>query len=173
MLVSGDELGLLKSRLVQSILEYTKPYFTKPLKQDDIQRKLMIQTIPSAALEEGLTKYTLQWVNLHISNTQFICEFSIEAKEKVCVPIIEFTDETEPDVEDIELDTLPFSNESPISVQDAREAEKMRVKAARVKAAKYLLRSEQYYKKYVEKWGEPESDWDSSSEEEETDDSAE
>lgn len=166
LLVTGDELGQLKDKIVQSILLYTKPYFTKPLKQDDVERKLKLQSNPPFAPDDETTKYTLNWNSLHISNSMFLCEFGIEAKEKILTPVIEFVEEVQDDeIEDIELDSLPFSNEGPISVQDARDSEKERVKAARLRAARYLLRSEQLYKKYVEKWGEPESDWDSSDDE--------
>lgn len=163
--LSGDEEQALRLSLVNHILEGTRAFFSKPLKQSDVERKLVVTVEPSVAPDEGPTRYTFQWSALHVNTQTFTCCFTLEKKEAIEItPLIDLQEEDIglEDIDDLELDALPFASAATLSMEDAREAEKERVKSARIRAARYLLKSEQLYKRYVEKWGEPESDWESS-----------
>lgn len=159
-----------KKQLIEFILLHTKGYFSKPLKSSDIQAKLQVKISPERARDQALMRYIFQWKTLEINTVAFTCSLELESKEGIEQPIdlSVFTESNDLDesscieVKDVDF---PLTQDEPLSVMDAREVEKEKIRMARLRAAKYLLRSEQLYKQYVEKWGEPESEWESSNSE--------
>lgn len=182
LLPSSDSIQAIKTSLLSSILDGTKPFFTKPLTTEAVQQKLVIEVRPEQAPMESLTNYTLQWKALFISSSSFRCVFEIVSKEDVLshtlIDISFFegekaeTAEVAPAHEGLSdaCETIPLSSADPILLGDARQVELKKLRRARMKAARALLRSEQQYSEYVERYGDLESDWEDSSDEEDSED---
>jgi len=185
LLPSSDTIQTVKTSLLSSILEGTKPFFSKPLTIEAVQQKLAIEVRPEQAMMDVVTHYTLQWKSLFISSSSFRCLFEIVSKEAVSSAVVidssffegeegAVAPEKNEDVASAQealsdaCETIPLSSADPISLGDARQVELEKLRRARMKAARALLRSEQQYSEYVERYGDLESDWEDSSEEEES-----
>ncbi len=180
LLPSSDSIQQVKMSLLSSIVDGTKPFFSKPLTTEAVQQKLVIEVRPEQATMDSLTNYTLQWKTLYISSSSFRCLFELVSKESVSSPAVidisffeggkaeKETDGTAQEGLSDACETIPLSSADPISLGDARQVELEKLRRARMKAARALLRSEQQYSEYVERYGELESDWEDSSDEEDS-----
>lgn len=165
-----DQTDELKNTLVDIILKETKQYFAKPVSESEIRTKLHVQSNPPFSPDPSPMLYTMGFSSLEISQTKFLCIFTVVSKTPIqSTPTIEFLDQDLELVEEpVLLESMPIDNTEPISIRNSRLRAKQRIRRARLRAAKAILRSEQLTKEFVEKWGEPESDWESDSTDDES-----
>lgn len=162
-----DTTQALHDALIGVVCKEASGFFSKPLKESDIRAKLKVQVLPAISQDVVLINYTMVWSSLEISQNQFLCIFTVESKIPVVVPVaplITFEDSQEYLIlEEPDLETIPLEIASVFPIENVRAAAKEKIRRARIRAAKAILRSEQLTKEFIGKWGEPESDWESES----------
>jgi hypothetical protein len=154
-------------QILPIVLSETRTFFSKPLKDSDIRAKLVLHAEPALSADEHTMEYTMRWVSLEITQSHFLCLFTVDQKQRVAPPppLISFEEvEEAPLIEEPDLETIPLDSTEPLSIANARLVAKQKIRRARLRAAKAILRSEQLTKEFVAKWGEPDSDWESDDE---------